>query len=189
MNSQQENNRSRILWSVITPQIIMLTISTLWILIFPADNVIKYFKFSWLFVLEGCGIGFLLSFSGYLFYMVCKKTGKFAETVELFEKVLSPSFKILKVIDFVVLSFIAGFSEEVLFRGLLCSKVGLIFSSVAFGLMHFPGKKYWIYTVWATLSGALFAWLLLTTGSIVIPITAHTVNNILGMLLLKSLKS
>lgn len=188
MNSQQEQNRSRIVWSVIVPQIGMITLSTLWILFFPADNIVKYFKFSFLYFVEGCLIGFLLSLAGYIFYIVSKKTGKFSETVELFEKVLSPSFRILKVTDFIVLSFVAGFSEEVLFRGLLSNKIGLIFSSLAFGLMHFPGRKYWIYTVWATLSGALFCWILQATGSLFIPITAHTVNNILGMILLKRLK-
>ena len=80
--------------------------------------------------------------------------------------------------------FRSGFNEEIFFRGLLFPRIGLILSSVAFGLLHFPGKKYWIYAVWATCSAALFAYLFFLSNSLWLPITAHATNNLIGMVLL-----
>ena len=183
-----DNARNRIVWAVVIPQIVILAISILWICVFPQDNVAKYFRFDLSVLLGGILTGIGLALAGYCFYLFAKKTGKFSSAVELFEKILSPSFITLKPIDIIVLSLIAGFSEEVFFRGLLNQRFGIVLSSLAFGLLHLPGKKYWIYAVWATMSGALFAYLLMVTGSIWLPIIAHGLNNLIGMFLLKTLQ-
>ena len=186
-NTPSRYDRKLILWAVITPQIIMLSISALWILIFPKDNIMKYLKFTPVFFAKGFLVGAILGLAGYLFYIFAKKTKLFYEAVELFEVVLSPAFKNLQFLDLLILSSVSGFSEEVFFRGLLFPKIGIILSSIAFGIMHLPKKKFWIYAVWATGSGFLFAYLLKMTGSLWIPITAHAINNLIGMILLKNL--
>lgn len=179
-----EYPRDKTIWRIVTPQIVILLISTVWIYLFPKDNVSEHFIFSPQIILGGFITGLCLALAGYLFYVFAKKTKKFYEAVELFERILSPTFKNLKLIDLVLLSFIAGFNEEVFFRGLIFSRVGLVLSSLIFGILHFPGKRYWIYGVWATASGALFAYLFQITGSLWLPITAHTTNNLIGMILL-----
>ena len=185
--SRPEITREKTIWMVITPQIAMLLVSILWIFFFPKDNVLKFFNFSFRVLFEGLLTGFGLALAGYGFYFFAKKTKKFYEAVELFEQVLSPTFKNLKLIDLLLLSLIAGFNEEVFFRGLLFPRIGLILSSIAFGLLHFPGKKYWIYAVWATGSAALFAYLFFLSNSLWLPIIAHFTNNFIGMILLKGL--
>lgn len=182
--SRPEVTREKTIWMILTPQIAMLLISILWIYFFPKDNVYRYFNFSLWILFEGLLTGFGLALAGYGFYFFAKKTKKFYEAVELFEQVLSPAFKNLKLIDLFLLSFISGFNEEVFFRGLLFPRVGIILSSLAFGLLHFPGKKYWIYAVWATCSAALFAYLFFLSNSLWLPITAHFTNNFIGMVLL-----
>ena len=176
--------REKTIWMVIVPQIGILLISTLWIFFFPQDNVSKYLNLSLQILFEGVLTGCGLALAGYGFYVFAKKTKKFYEAVELFEQILSPSFKNLKLIDVLLLSFIAGFDEEVFFRGLIFPKIGIILSSLAFGILHFPGKKYWIYAVWATGSAALFAYLFSVSNSLWLPITAHIINNFIGMVLL-----
>ena len=182
--SRPEFTREKTVWMIVTPQIAMLLISILWIFFFPKDNVSKYFNFSFQVMFEGFLVGVGLALAGYGFYFFAKKTKKFYEAVELFEQVLSPTFKNLKLIDLLLLSFISGFNEEIFFRGLLFPRIGLILSSVAFGLLHFPGKKYWIYAVWATCSAALFAYLFFLTNSLWLPVIAHGTNNLIGMILL-----
>ena len=135
-----EYPRERIIWMVVTPQIVILLISIFWIYFFPKDNVSEHFNFSIKILLEGLLTGLGLALAGYGFYFFAKKTNKFYEAVELFEQVLSPTFKNLKLIDLFLLSFISGFNEEVFFRGLIFPKIGIILSSLAFGLLHFPGK-------------------------------------------------
>ena len=176
--------REKTIWMVVTPQIGILLISIFWIYFFPKDNVSKYFNFSFRIIGEGFLTGAGLALAGYGFYFFAKKTKKFYEAVELFEQVLSPTFKNLKLIDLVLLSFISGFNEEVFFRGLLFPRIGLVLSSISFGLLHFPGKKYWIYAIWATASAALFAYLFFLSNSLWLPVTAHATNNLIGMILL-----
>jgi len=86
------------------------------------------------------------------------------------------------------MSIASGFCEEIFFRGLLQPKLGIIIASIAFGLLHLPGLKYWFYAVWAAVSGAILGLLFIYSGSLWVPITAHAVNNIAGMMLLKKIK-
>ncbi len=182
--SRPELPRFKVMQMVLLPQLIMFLISATWIFFFPKDNVIQYFNFSLPILFQGLLTGLGLALAGYGFYRFAKKTKKFYAAVELFEYVLSPTFKNLIFIDIVILSLVAGFNEEIFFRGLLFPKVGLILSSLAFGVLHFPGKKYWIYAVWATGSAALFAYLFFLSNSLLVPIIGHAVNNLIGMILL-----
>ena len=182
--SNPEFERKKTIQMILFPQIIMMLVSMLWIFFFPKDSVAKFFNLSFQVVFEGLLTGAGLALAGYGFYFFAKKTKKFYEAVELFEQVLSPAFKNLKLIDLFLLSFISGLNEEVFFRGLLFPKVGIILSSLAFGVLHFPGKKYWIYAVWATCSAALFAYLFSISNSLWLPVIAHAANNFIGMILL-----
>ena len=189
INSNKANSvREKLIWSVLTPQFVLLIISIAWINISPSDNVFKYFIFNFKLLIEGIGIGFALAVAGYLFYLFTKKTKRFPETVELFEQMLAPTFSNFKVFDLISLSLISGFCEEIFFRGLMLSTFGIVIASIAFGLLHLPGKKFWIYAIWATGSGFILGWLFLISGSLWLPITAHAVNNILGMFMLKTIK-
>ena len=133
--------RKKTMLMILLPQGVILLISILWVLFFPKDHVSKFFHFSFQVLFEGLLTGAGLALAGYGFYFFAKKTKKFYEAVELFEQVLSPTFKNLKLVDLFLLSSISGFNEEVFFRGLLFPKVGMILSSLAFGALHFPGKK------------------------------------------------
>jgi membrane protease YdiL (CAAX protease family) len=72
-------------------------------------------------------------------------------------------------------------SEEILFRGLLVPRMGLIPSSIAFGLLHFVGYRAWGEVVVATLFGLLLGWIFLHTGSLCGPWVAHALSNIISM--------
>lgn len=181
-------SREKVIWMVVIPQIILLIISTVWIYFIPKDNVSIYFKFNYKILLCGIVTGIGLALTGYGFYIFSKKTKKFYNTVELFEKLLAPAFENLKILDIILLSLISGFCEEIFFRGLLLPKFGIVLASIAFGLLHFPGLKFWFYALWAALSGALFGYLFIISHSLWVPITAHAINNIIGMILLTKLK-
>ena len=183
-----KSQREKLLWSALIPQFALMLLSIVWINLEPEDNVLKYFKLDFKIVIEGVLTGIVLAVLGYLFYKIAKKVKALEATVELFEKILVPTFKDTKVTDIFSLSIISSFCEETFFRGLLLPQYGIVISSVAFGILHLPGFKYWIYALWATLSGALLGWLFLFSGSIWLPIIAHAVNNIIGMFMLKKIK-
>ncbi len=183
------SSREKILWTVIIPQMILLTISTLWIYFDSKNLLLPYLKkINLTILIAGLTIGIILALFGFAFYKWMKARKKFRVIVELFENVLSPAFSSLKTRDVIILSMVSGFSEEIFFRGLIYTHFGILISSLGFGILHMPGPKYWIYAVWATLSGALFCILLNFSGSLWLPITAHITNNIIGMIILKKVK-
>jgi len=46
--------------------------------------------------------------------------------------------------DLFLISLIAGFAEEMLFRGILQAKVGIVAASLVFGLLHWVSPAYFI---------------------------------------------
>lgn len=189
-DTQQKSSltKDRLLWSALIPQFILLLLSMLWINFSSKDNVVNYFNIDLWIIFEGLLGGTGLAIAGYGFYIFCKKTKKLYATVELFENILAPSFSILNSFDIIVLSLFASFCEEIFFRGLVLPKFSIFIASIAFGLLHLPSWKYWIYTAWATLSGFVLGWLFIVSNSLWLPIIAHATNNIIGMFMLKKLK-
>lgn len=85
-----------------------------------------------------------------------------------------------------ILGLASGIAEELFFRGLLTSLLGLILSSIAFGALHqLRGRAGWVWTIWAGLMGLLFGALFLATGSLVGPIVAHAGINVINLRFLR----
>ena len=91
------------------------------------------------------------------------------------ESGLGPGLRIREVL---VLAVCSGISEEVFFRGVLLHDVGIVASSVLFGLLHPLGIA---YVLWATAAGAGFGVLYLATGSLVAPALAHGTYNLIAL--------
>ncbi len=78
----------------------------------------------------------------------------------------------------VVMALASGVGEELLFRGLLTPLVGVVLSSVAFGLVHqVRGPARWVWVAWASVMGLLFALVFRLTGSVAGPVVAHVLIN------------
>ena len=91
------------------------------------------------------------------------------------ESGLGPGLRIREVL---VLAVCSGISEEIFFRGVLMHDVGIVASSVLFGLLHPLGIA---YVLWATAAGAGFGMLYLATGSLVAPALAHGTYNLIAL--------
>lgn len=77
-----------------------------------------------------------------------------------------------------VVAVASAVGEEVLFRGLLVPVIGVLASSVAFGLLHqIRGRARWGWMAWATLMGLLFGEIFAMTGSLAGPLLAHALIN------------
>lgn len=87
--------------------------------------------------------------------------------------------------DLLWLGLLPGLSEELLFRGVMLSALGLdtvalIASSILFGILHLSGKQQWPYVVWATIVGLVLGYSALATGNLLIPIIAHILTNLIS---------
>lgn len=89
-------------------------------------------------------------------------------------------------LELVLLAALAGFAEEILFRGVLQAglarampeSVALVVASAAFGLAHFITPA---YAVLAGLAGLYLGGLFLLQGSLTAPIVAHAVYDIVAL--------
>jgi hypothetical protein len=60
--------------------------------------------------------------------------------------------------EILVLALLSGFGEEILFRGVLLGRIGLVWSSLLFAAMHFPFRRsLWPWTVFAGVIGVVLA--------------------------------
>jgi membrane protease YdiL (CAAX protease family) len=84
--------------------------------------------------------------------------------------------------DIVVLAICSAVSEEALFRGVLQSEIGLLPASAIFGLLHPLGAA---YVLWAALAGTGLGLLYVASGSLIAPIAAHGVYNLVALTYLR----
>jgi membrane protease YdiL (CAAX protease family) len=76
------------------------------------------------------------------------------------------------------LAIASATGEELLFRGLLVPILGVLASSLVFGMLHqIRGRGRWAWMAWATLMGLLFAAIFTATGSLAGPLVAHAAIN------------
>ncbi|NEP01309.1 MAG: CPBP family intramembrane metalloprotease [Symploca sp. SIO2E9] len=98
--------------------------------------------------------------------------------------------KPLIIPDLIWLGLLPGMSEELLFRGVMLPAIGLnyigvVVSSLLFGILHLSGAQQWSYVVWATLVGVLLGYCALVTGNLLVPIVAHVFTNLLSSFIWK----
>lgn len=100
-----------------------------------------------------------------------------------FRNLLGP----LSAAEIAVFAVTSGIAEEMFFRGAMQPALGLLLSSVIFGLAHIgPMRRFWIWTVWATLMGLVFGVLYAATGELLAPILAHVLINYENMHFIES---
>lgn len=82
----------------------------------------------------------------------------------------------------ILVALLSSVGEEALFRGAMQPAVGIVFTSLAFGLLHVgPGRVFLPWTGMAVAAGFLFGGLYLLTGNLLAPIAAHAVINFVNL--------
>ena len=83
----------------------------------------------------------------------------------------------------------AGFGEELVFRGLSAHLRFLIALAVVFGLLHHIRRSLWPFTLWAVWQGLLFALALWYFGELSVTMTAHFLHDFAGFLIFRRLNA
>jgi CAAX protease family protein len=104
----------------------------------------------------------------------------------LFEAVLRPLFGKWSILQLLVISLIAGVSEESFFRGAiqgsLADRVGvipaLVLASLAFGACHLLT---WTYAIVAAFIGLYLGLLWIWTGNLLTPMVTHAVYDFVAL--------
>ena len=107
--------------------------------------------------------------------------GRFAWAQRLHAE-LRPVAQDLTVGQIFLLAGLSSLGEEILFRGLMTPTLGVLGSSVLFGLLHqVRGPSRWVWITWATAVGLVLGTIFAATGSLVGPLLAHAVVNAVNL--------
>jgi uncharacterized protein len=169
--------RTQVLVAMGVTAIILLVIAKLW-LQFGSVSLLPI-KLIGIDLLKGCAIGLAITGGSAIVYQLWPGYRRSADVY--LEVVLKPLFWP----DLIWLGLLPGLSEELLFRGVMMSALGLnatglILSSFCFGILHLGGIDQWPYAIWATAVGLLLGYSFLDTGNLLVPIIAHICTNLIS---------
>ncbi len=174
--------RTQILIVMAVTAIVLLVVSKLWLYFSPVS--LLPVRWTEMALLLGLGIGLGVTFSSAVLYRLWPAYGKSADYY--LEFILKP----LIWPDLIWLGLLPGLSEELLFRGIMLPTLGLnvigvIVTSICFGILHISGLEQWPYLVWATIVGMLLGFSAVYTDNLLVPVVAHIVTNLLSSYLWK----
>jgi hypothetical protein len=97
------------------------------------------------------------------------------------KQVLGP----LQLNDYLVVSFLPGISEELLFRGAILPLVGADWRGVTvagliFGILHVTGNRNAAFAAWASFVGIVYGFVAISTADLAVPMVAHSVANLVA---------
>ncbi|MEO0756312.1 MAG: CPBP family intramembrane glutamic endopeptidase [Cyanobacteria bacterium J06648_16] len=183
MTSQPEDfdleplNRTQLLVAIALTSIVLLVVSRLWL---SLDSVERLpLKVSLTHTAVGLGLGLAITAASTLMFVLWPAYRRSAEFYLKF--VLKP----LVLPDVIWLGLLPGLSEELLFRGVMLpalglTPLGLIVSSLCFGVLHLSGIRQWPYVVWATVIGLVLGGSAIATGNLWVPMVAHVITNLVS---------
>lgn len=94
-------------------------------------------------------------------------------------------FKGRPVWHIVLIAFVVGICEELLFRGAIQHGIGLYWTSVLFAAIHFRYLRHWIPTGWVFLSSYGLGFIYEQTGTLWAPIVCHFLIDLISGLVIK----
>jgi uncharacterized protein len=112
---------------------------------------------------------------------------EFARIRFLLDQTVRPLFGKCSIAQLALISILAGFGEELLFRGLIQGGLaeawsplaGLLVAGLCFGFAH---AITWTYVVLATLIGLYLGWLWMLTGNLLAPLITHAVYDLVALI-------
>ncbi|KAI3884998.1 hypothetical protein MKW98_002390 [Papaver atlanticum] len=118
-------------------------------------------------------------------FLLLKTWPKFAESSEASNQMVLSQ---LEPLDYILVACLPGLSEELLFRGALMPLFGLDWKSVLvvaamFGVLHLGSGRKYSFAIWATFVGLAYGYAAIISSSIIVPMTSHALNNLVGAIL------
>jgi uncharacterized protein len=170
-------SRTQILIAMAVTSIVLFGVAKLWL--YFSDLQLRPISITLGNV--GIGIAIGLGITG-LSSIVYEIWATYRESADFY---LAMVLKPLALPDLIWLGLLPGLSEELLFRGVMLpamglDPIGIVLSSLCFGVLHMTNVRQWPYAVWATIVGMLLAFTMVETGNLLIPIVAHITTNFIS---------
>ena len=135
------------------------------------------------FDLRAFGWGMLATLPMIVFYVLAEKSnwGPLRRIREFLIEELGPALLMCRWYDFVWIALLAGLGEELVFRGALQPRIGLIAASVLFGFVHSITPA---YIVLAGAIGFFLGWVTQATGNLWPAILAHGLYDLFAFVMI-----
>ena len=159
-----------VLRALVIGELFLGLVALLWA--FSSDTSIPY-RLDARALLLAFGLTVALTIVNFSLFAIGRRFEFTRHVYAFFDDEIFPLLREATVLDIIVLAAVAGFSEELLFRGMLQPRMGLIASSLLFGLLHGPDYKLWPFAVWAACVGAGFGLVYRETQNMAIPMLVH----------------
>ncbi|MFP4123490.1 MAG: CPBP family intramembrane glutamic endopeptidase [Coleofasciculus sp.] len=174
--------RTQVLVAMGITAVVLLVVAKLWLRFGSVELLSLDFTIEGLLIGLGIGVGITAMSS-----VVYRLWSAYRKSADVY---LNLVLKPLVLPDLIWLGLLPGMSEELLFRGVMLPAIGLnalgvIISSLVFGVLHLSGSQQWPYVVWATIVGLLLGFSAVGTGNLLVPIVAHVATNWLSSFLWK----
>ncbi|MFP4099467.1 CPBP family intramembrane glutamic endopeptidase [Coleofasciculus sp.] len=166
--------RTQVLVAMGITAVVLLVVAKLWLRFGSVELLSLDFTIEGLLIGLGIGVGITAMSS-----VVYRLWSAYRKSADVY---LNLVLKPLVLPDLIWLGLLPGMSEELLFRGVMLPAIGLnalgvIISSLVFGVLHLSGSQQWPYVVWATIVGLLLGFSAVGTGNLLVPIVAHVATN------------
>lgn len=104
------------------------------------------------------------------------------------EDTVIQALKGIQGVDFLLISLPPAVIEELFFRGFLQPYAGIWVGAAIFSMLHWGFQRaLWAHGVHAFLIGLFLGWLSVATGSLLAPMVAHGINNLMASLYIKKM--
>lgn len=162
---------------LLVPELALGTLGVIWAIWRDGDDLSSRFRQAYeatpgvLFA----SIGLTLVFAAINFglFFAGRRRGTARPVYEFLEGAIFPLVRQASFGELLLGAAMAGFSEELFFRGLLQPRIGLVAASLVFGLLHGPSRALWPLAAWASGSGALLGLVYAKTGNLLLPTLVH----------------
>ncbi len=145
------------------------------IFILPDDGKLLFLTFA---------LGFFSALSLFLLYETSSKIKKY------FPEEIFFIIKNTKLPVWLFVMTIASLSEEVLFRGALQQHLGILFTNLIFGFMHYLAEERFILMgFFAFIFGILISFVYKWTGILAYPVVVHLSHNLFSTIFLRLKKN
>lgn len=124
-------------------------------------------------------------------YLLLKTWPDFAESSEAANRQVLTS---LEPLEYMIVAFLPGISEELFFRGALLPIFGINWTSILgvaslFGVLHLGSGRKYSFAVWATFVGVAYGYATVLSSSIIVPMVSHAMNNLVGAIMWRYMSS
>ncbi|KAL3819320.1 hypothetical protein ACJIZ3_005225 [Penstemon smallii] len=116
-------------------------------------------------------------------FVLLKTWPDFSESSEAANRQVLTS---LEPLDYIVVAFLPGISEEILFRGALMPIFGInnwtsiLAVAALFGVLHLGSGRRYSFAIWATFVGIVYGYATTLSSSLTVPMASHALNNLIG---------